>query len=128
MLNLILILLKKFRSKPLLNFLCILIVCGILEYSTSYIMEMNTGLKWWDYSGYFLNLNGRICAEGLMVFGIGGMGFIYILAPVFDNLIRKIKPAVTKIVCIFLLIVFFIDMVYSHFYPNTGEGITDYEK
>ena len=125
---LILILLKKFRSKPLLNFLCILIVCGILEYSTSYIMEMNTGLKWWDYSGYFLNLNGRICAEGLMVFGIGGMGFIYILAPVFDNLIRKIKPAVTKIVCIFFVIVFSIDMVYSHFYPNTGEGITDYEK
>ncbi len=123
---LILLLLKKFRHKPMLNFLLILIVCGVLEYTTSYVMEMNTGLKWWDYSGYFLNLNGRICAEGLAVFGIGGMAFVYILAPVFDNLIRKIDPLIRKIVCICLLVVFFIDMIYSHFYPNTGKGITDY--
>ena len=124
---LILVLLKRFRNKPMLNFFLILLVCGILEYTTSYVMEMNTGLKWWDYSGYFLNLNGRICAEGLSVFGIGGMAFVYILAPVFDNLIEKIKPIVAKILCIVLLIVFSFDAVYSHFYPNTGEGITDYQ-
>lgn len=124
---LILVLLKRFRNKPMLNFFLILLVCGILEYTTSYVMEMNTGLKWWDYSGYFLNLNGRICAEGLSVFGIGGMAFVYILAPVFDNLIEKIKPFVAKILCIVLLIVFSFDAVYSHFYPNTGEGITDYQ-
>ena len=124
---LILVLLKRFRNKPMLNFFLILLVCGILEYTTSYVMEMNTGLKWWDYSGYFLNLNGRICAEGLSVFGIGGMGFVYILAPVFDNLIEKIKPIIAKILCIVLLIIFSFDAVYSHFYPNTGEGITDYQ-
>ena len=124
---LILVLLKRFRNKPMLNFFLILLVCGILEYTTSYVMEMNTGLKWWDYSGYFLNLNGRICAEGLSVFGIGGMAFVYILAPVFDNLIEKIKPIIAKILCIVLLIVFSFDAVYSHFYPNTGEGITDYQ-
>ena len=48
-------------------------------------------IEWWDYSGYFLNLDGRICAEGLCVFGIGGMAFIYVLAPVFDNMIAKIN-------------------------------------
>lgn len=122
---LILTLLKKTRPKPLLTFFLIIIVCGILEYSTSYIMELNTGLKWWDYSGYFLNLDGRICAEGLMVFGIGGMAFIYILAPIFDNLIHKITPVLKRTICIILLIIFTIDAVYSHFSPNTGEGITD---
>mgnify|MGYP000694838553 FL=1 len=79
---LILTLLKKFRDKPYLCFILIFVLCGFLEYTTSYVMEMNTGLKWWDYSGYFLNLDGRICAEGLCVFGIGGMAFIYVLAPV----------------------------------------------
>ena len=34
-------------------------------------MEIATGgTKWWDYSGYFLNLNGRICLEGALVFGL----------------------------------------------------------
>ena len=123
---LILLLLKKIRNRPWLNFILIIIVCGILEYTTSYVMEMNTGLKWWDYTGYFLNLNGRICAEGLMVFGIGGMAFVYILAPVFDDIIRKIAPSFVKIICILLLVAFITDMIYSHFYPNTGDGITDY--
>lgn len=125
---LILLLLKKFREKPLLTFFFIIIVCGTLEYSTSYIMEMNTGLKWWDYSGYFLNLDGRICAEGLLVFGIGGMAFIYILAPVFDNLIQKIQPAFKRTVCTVLLVIFTMDAVYSHFEPNTGEGITSVDE
>lgn len=35
-----------------------------VEYFTSYYMELTPGKKWWDYSGYYLNLNGRICAEG----------------------------------------------------------------
>lgn len=87
-------------------------------------MEISTGLKWWDYSGYFLNLNGRICAEGLMVFGIGGMGFVYVLAPVFDNLIKKINPLIKYVMCFILVVAFVIDLIYSHFYPNTGKGIT----
>ena len=52
---------------------------------TSLLMEIfNDGTKWWDYSGYFLNLHGRICAEGLLVFGVGGMIVVYILAPLID--------------------------------------------
>lgn len=124
---LILTLLKRFRTKPALTFVLILVVCGILEYTTSYVMEMNTGLKWWDYTGYFLNVNGRICAEGLLVFGIGGMAFIYVLAPVFDGWIQKIRPLVLKAICSLLLFVFICDSVYAHFVPNAGEGITDYE-
>lgn len=110
-----------------MTFVLILVVCGILEYTTSYVMEMNTGLKWWDYTGYFLNVNGRICAEGLLVFGIGGMAFIYVLAPVFDGWIQKIRPLVLKAICSLLLFVFICDSVYAHFVPNAGEGITDYE-
>ncbi len=124
---LILTLLKKFRTNPALTFVLILIVCGILEYNTSYVMELNTGLKWWDYTGYFLNVNGRICAEGLLLFGVGGMAFIYILAPVFDDWIQKIRPHILKIICSILLFVFVCDSVYSHFEPNEGEGITEYK-
>ena len=70
---------------------------GFLEYMTSLIMEIATGgLKWWDYSGYFLNLNGRICAEGLLVFGIGGLAITYAIAPMVDNLVSRVNEKATE--------------------------------
>ena len=60
--------------------MAIVVLCGVVEYFTSYYLEVTQGKKWWDYSGYFLNLNGRICAEGLLVFGVGGMAIVYALA------------------------------------------------
>ncbi len=28
--------------------------------------------RWWDYSDYFLNLNGRVCVEGLLALALAG--------------------------------------------------------
>ena len=88
---LILTVLNKFRKNPAAEFVAIVVLCGVVEYFTSYYLEVTQGKKWWDYSGYFLNLNGRICAEGLLVFGVGGMAIVYALAPVLDNFIRRQK-------------------------------------
>lgn len=75
---LLLTVLNRVRSHPVIEFFSIILLCGIVEYGTSYYLEkVYDGKKWWDYSGYFLNLNGRICAEGLLVFGIGGMVIVY---------------------------------------------------
>ncbi len=124
---LILILLNKFRRRPILEFVLTIVLCGGIEYFTSYYLEVvHGGIRWWDYSGYFLNLNGRICAEGLLVFGIGGIGIVYFLAPMLDNQIRKIKTNILIPICIVLLSLFITDQIYSSKYPNTGKGITDY--
>ncbi len=125
---LILVLLNKVRRYPAVEFLCAVMLCGIVEYGTSYYLEVtHNGKKWWDYSGYFLNLHGRICAEGLLVFGIGGIAFVYILAPLLDNIFKKIQYRILIPVCAVLLGAFITDQVYSSKYPNTGRGITDYE-
>lgn len=125
---LLLTLLNRVRSSPVKEFFCIIFVCGMVEYWTSYYLEMvYDGMKWWDYSGYFLNLNGRICAEGLLVFGIGGMVFVYIAAPLLDNRIRVIRKQVLVWSCLILLGMYAADTVYSAGHPNEGDGITDYE-
>ena len=54
---------KKFREilkNPVLTFIIIVIVCSIIEYMTSWYIELVSGLRYWDYTGVFLNLNGRI--------------------------------------------------------------------
>ena len=85
---------------------------------------MHHGQRWWDYSGYFLNIHGRICAEGLLVFGVGGLAIVYVLAPFLDNMIQRLQPKVMVLVCSMLLGLFLTDQVYSAGSPNAGEGIT----
>ena len=125
---LMLTLLYRFRGKPVLEFCSTILLCGFLEYMTSLVMEIATGgMKWWDYSGYFLNLNGRICAEGLLVFGVGGLAIVYVIAPVIDGMIGEVNEKRIMAVCSALIILFAADAVYSQFQPNTGKGITDIE-
>ncbi|OUQ52655.1 DUF975 family protein [Lachnoclostridium sp. An118] len=126
---LILMLLNRLRKRPVLEFIGIVVLCGCVEYTTSFVLEiLHNGERWWDYSGYFLNLNGRICAEGLLVFGIGGIAIVYMLAPLLDNQIQRIRPWVLIPLCLILLTAFTVDNVYSARHPNSGKGITDYEE
>ena len=123
---LILTVLNRLRSNPALEFTVAIILCGFLEYMTSLVMEIVTGgTKWWDYSGYFLNLNGRICAEGLLVFSIGGLAIVYVAAPVIDNLLARFDRKKIRVICIALLILFLADVAYSQVHPNVGKGVTD---
>ncbi len=125
---LILTVLNKFRAKPLRQFIATIVLCGTIEYFTSVYLEIvYDGQRWWDYSGYFLNLHGRICAEGLLVFGLGGIAIVYIVAPLLDNIIKKIDHKKLVTICCILVILFVTDNIYSRKTPNTGKGITDYQ-
>ncbi len=122
---LILILLKRLRVHPVKEFLSMILLCGVVEYMTSWVLEAVTGGKrWWDYTGYFLNLNGRICAEGLLIFGIGGMIIVYGIAPLLDSFLRRFSTRLLLPICLVLLCLFLGDMAYSAVVPNTGKGVT----
>ena len=121
----ILVLLYRFRRNPALFVVLTIILCGIVEYGTGTYLEMTKGIKWWDYAGYFINISGRICAEGLLVFALGGVAITYAVAPAVDNLIRKANKKVLAVVCIVLVLIFIGDSIYSSKYPNTGEGVTN---
>ena len=122
---LILLLLKRFRMRPKVEFSMAVLLCGCIEYFTGFFLELtHNGQKWWDYTGYFLNLHGRICAEGLLVFGIGGMAFVYVVAPLIDNWVKEHLNKKLSAACLVLLLLFGGDVIYSHFEPNVGEGVT----
>jgi len=66
------IFLQNFVNEPVAFILLAMIVAGILEYITSYIMEKLFKARWWDYSRYPFNLNGRITLQHLLFFGAAG--------------------------------------------------------
>lgn len=64
-----------------MSFLIAFVLCGLLEYMTSYILEKHFHARWWDYSQKPMNLNGRVWIGNLILFGLGGMAIIKILNP-----------------------------------------------
>jgi hypothetical protein len=58
------------------------------------------------------------------VFGLGGCAFTYLCAPLLNNIYKKFKPNIKRFACILLIMFFTIDLVYSKYHPNTGEGIS----
>lgn len=122
---LIIYLLRPVRRKPTLLFGISFIMCGALEYFTSWALEQIAGMRWWDYTGYFMNLNGRICLEGLTVFGLAGVAVTYFIAPFSDSLLSNLPEKKRRILAAVLTAVFLIDCVWSCFHPNTGNGITE---
>ncbi len=122
---LILLSLKRFRKQPVLTFVLVMILCGVLEYGTAWYLETFKHARWWDYDGFFLNLHGRICLEGLLAFGIGGIFFIYYLAPFLDSVFIKIPKNIKVGLCITLILLYGIDLLYSFKYPNTGAGVSE---
>ena len=65
----ILVLTGNLARKPLRFIFSAMIICGILEYSTSVFMEYLFHERWWDYSGFFFQIDGRVCLETLVPFG-----------------------------------------------------------
>lgn len=120
---LILFLLKPFRKNPWLLFILAFILCGILEYSTAWYLETFKHTSWWNYNGFFLNIKGRVCLEGLLLFGFGGCMFTYFIAPILDNIYKNIKKNIKIILCIILVFVYLGDLLYTSNHPHTGKGI-----
>ncbi len=71
----------NFLIGPVLVFFIGVVVCDIVEYLTSYLMEKLFHARWWDYSKKKFNLHGRICLEHSTYWGIFSIALIYLVHP-----------------------------------------------
>ena len=55
------------------QFLAAALVCSAIEYSVGALLERLTGARFWDYSKFPFNINGRVCLYGAMLFGVGAV-------------------------------------------------------
>ena len=105
--------LKKYIYDPFILFGMGFLICGTLEYFTSYIMEKMFKARWWDYSTNKFNLNGRICLGNLVLFGLGGIILLYIVNPFIVNIFNYIPEIVLTIITSVLFILFAVDVCVS---------------
>ena len=100
-------------NDPLVQFVVGFFAAGVLEYTTSWAMEAIFHARWWDYSEYPLNLNGRVCALGLTVFSLLMLGVVYVSEPALKSLYVRVDPSVFVVVTGVLLVCLAVDFTAS---------------
>lgn len=103
--------LDKYTSDIWVLFVMTCVLCGILEYLTSYVLEKLFRARWWDYSQRKFNLNGRVCLGNLIPFGILGILVLRVFNPwIFENVFQLNKMILFSLTII-LCTVFVIDNI-----------------
>ena len=97
------------------TFLAGLIICGALEYFTSWYMEKLFHARWWDYSQKPMNLHGRIWIGNLILFGLGSAVIVWWIDPLFYGWIERWPDFWVKVTAAALCVLMAADAVASHF-------------
>ena len=109
----IIFLIGKDTSDVLGVFLKAILICSLLEYFTSYFMEKIFKARWWDYSKGKFNINGRICLETMLPFGILACAVVYLLHPLVVRFINIFSSTLIIVIVIIIFIIYLVDNIIS---------------
>lgn len=110
---LVFLLVMQWTDRPLeLFFFGGLAACA-LEYLTSWLMEKLYKARWWDYSNWPFNINGRVCLYGFLTFGTFSALMPFMKKGI-DWLIALIPENHQVTVAIVILAIFVVDFIYSN--------------
>ena len=89
----------------------------VFEYIVSLLLEMLFGLRWWDYTNDFLNIQGRVSLPYSLFWGAIGLILLEKLHPYIQRKIQDItkKNAIhmQNITCMILIVILITDTVFS---------------
>ena len=86
---------------------------GILEYVIGLYCLKISHTKLWDYTGLFLNIQGLVCLRSIITFGIGGLILIYIIDPLLEKIVLKMKQNTKLAICSTFILIFITDIILS---------------
>ena len=102
----------RFRDNPLLVFVLCVIVSGLLEYVTGWVLYNVFNTRLWDYNTEIWNfgyIGGFVCLRSVAVFGLAGRMLIYVVIPMLVRIMGLFDPALVNTVCLILGTVFVVD-------------------
>ncbi len=109
---LMILLLSGITDSYIVLFFSAAIICTLLEYITSFLLEKIFKARWWDYTCYKFNLNGRVCLQNSIFFGIAGVFIVKIANPFMVKIIIK-NITNLNIICLIFGIIFILDLIVS---------------
>ena len=94
-------------------FFASMILCTIVEYFVSWLMEKLFHTRWWDYSHYKIQLNGRICLLNSILFGFLGVVVIHFVYPLMIDLLDSLGQKVINVSGVIILAVLSVDIFFT---------------
>lgn len=91
-------------------FIFSIIVSAIVEYFTSWVLEVLFHAYWWDYTDTPFNINGRISLPTSLGFGLAGVIVVFYGIPFTHILVSNILPIASEIIAYFIIIIFTMDV------------------
>ena len=111
--TLIIFLLGRKKRHPAKTFLYGALLGGIIEYVTSFLLELVLGVKSWDYSHQLWNIHGRTSIPYMIFWGFGMMLLIHVAYPFVSKVIEAIPKKIGDLLVKFFVIFLSLDMIIS---------------
>lgn len=114
---LILIFSKSYEKNNFHLFIAGFIIGSVTEYTISLLTDVLLHTKWWDYSGYLLNINGRICLLYSCFWGILTLFLVKVVNVKIDKITQFLKTKLPikhiKIILSIIMIFILIDCIFT---------------
>ena len=91
------------------------IIGSVVEYVVSWVGEVIFNIKWWDYSNFPLNINGRVCVYFSIFWGILTICLNKVINPTVDKVVGKIPIKVLHVVTVIIMVFMAFDFIISSF-------------
>ena len=95
------------------QFLAAALVCSVIEYGVGALLERLTGARFWDYTKFPFNINGRVCLYGAMLFGAGAVLICRVAEPALLDGLELLPRWVLAAVAITCAALLAIDTVFT---------------
>ena len=91
------------------------IIGSVVEYVVSWVGEVIFNIKWWDYSNFPLNINGRVCVYFSIFWGILTICLNKVINPTVDKALGKIPIKVLHVLTVIIMVFMAFDFIISSF-------------
>ena len=108
---LVISILSPFVNNIPVLFIASIIVTSTLEYITSYVLEKIFHMSWWDYSTYKYNINGRVCLQNSLMFGLLSLFVMLVIHPAIDDFVASINTKVAFALSVLFATYFIVDTI-----------------
>lgn len=109
--SILIMLFYKYRKKPFLIFVLSFFGSGILEYLCGLLLLHVFKMRLWDYTGYFLNIDGLVCFVSALCFGIGGLLITYLIYPFIKKIYERVNKKILKVLLTVISLIFLGDII-----------------
>lgn len=95
------------------QFVAAALVCSVIEYAVGALLERLTGARFWDYSKFPLNIQGRVCLYGAVLFGMGAVFICRVAEPALLKALEPVPGPVLASAVILSALILAIDSVFT---------------